>query len=36
MVYVYGWMMKRHQPIGIAYQPIRNDDYIEDLMNNTT
>jgi len=32
MVYVYGWMMKDHQPIGIDYQPIRDDNYIEDPM----
>ena len=31
-VYVYGWMMEEHQLIGIDYQPIRDDDYIEDLM----
>ena len=31
MVYVYGWMMEEHQPIGINYQSIR-DDYIEDLI----
>jgi len=32
MVYVYGWMMKEHQPIGIDYQPIRDNDYIEDSI----
>ena len=32
MVYLYGSMMEEHQLIGIDYQPIRNDDYIEDLM----
>jgi len=32
IVYVYDWMMKEHQPIGIDYQPIRGDDYIEDSM----
>jgi len=32
MVYVYDWMMKEHQPIGIDYQPIRDNDYIKDLM----
>ena len=32
MVYVYGWMMEEHQPIDIDYQPIRDDDYIEDSM----
>jgi len=32
MVYVYGWMMEEHQPIGIDYQLIRDDDYIEDSM----
>jgi len=25
-------MMEEHQPIGIDYQPIRDDDYIEDSM----
>ena len=29
---VYGWMMEEHQPIGIDYQPIRDDNYIENLM----
>ena len=28
---MYGWMMEKHQPVGIGYQPIR-DDYIEDSM----
>ena len=32
MVYVYDWMMEEHQPIGIDYQLIRDDDYIEDSM----
>jgi len=32
MVYEYGWMTEEHQPIGINYQPIRDDDYIEDSM----
>ena len=32
MVYVYDWLMEEHQPIGIDYQPIRDDDYIEDSM----
>ena len=32
MMYMYRWMMKEHQPISIDYQPIRDDDYIEDLM----
>ena len=31
MVYVYGWLMEEHQPIGIDFQPIR-DDYSEDSM----
>jgi len=31
MVYAYGWMMEKHHPIGIAYQPIQ-DDYVEDSM----
>ena len=28
MMYVYGWMMEKHQPIGIDYQLIRDDDYV--------
>ena len=32
MVYVYGWIMEKHQIIGVDYQPIRDDDYIEDSM----
>ena len=32
MVYMYGWMIEEHQSIGIDYQPIRDDDCIEDLM----
>jgi len=32
MVYVYDWMMEEHQPIGNDYQPILDDEYIEDLM----
>ena len=31
-VYVYDWMMEEHQPIGIDYQPIQDNDYIEDSM----
>ena len=29
---MYSWMMEENQPIGIDYQPIRDDDYIEDSM----
>ena len=32
MMYLYGWKMEEHQPIGIDYKPIWNDDYIEDSM----
>ena len=32
MVYVYDWMMKEHQPIGIDYQPIQDENYIKDSM----
>jgi len=32
MMYVHGWMMEEHQPIGIDYQYIRDDDYIKDSM----
>ena len=32
MVYVYDWMMEEHQPNVIDYQPIRDNDYIEDSM----
>ena len=32
MMYVYGWIMEENQPIGIDYQPICDDDYIEDSM----
>ena len=32
MVYVYDWMMEEHQPISIDYQPIQDDDYIEDSI----
>jgi len=31
-MYVYDRMMEEHQPIGIDYQPILDDDYIEDSM----
>ena len=31
VMYLYGWIIEEHQPIGIDYQPIR-DDYIEDSM----
>ena len=32
MMNVYGWMMKKHQPIGNNYQPIQDDDDIEDSL----
>jgi len=32
MVYVFAWMIEEHQPIGIDYQPIQDDDNIEDSM----
>jgi len=32
MVYVHGWIMEEHKPIDIDYQPIRNNDYIKDLI----
>ena len=31
MMNVYGWV-EEHQPIGIDYQPICDDDYIEHSM----
>ena len=34
MEYVYGWMMEEHQPISIDYQPIRDNDYVEDKTQN--
>ena len=32
MMHVYGWMIEECQPIGIDYQLIWDDDYIEDSM----
>ena len=32
MMYANGWMIEENQPIGLDYQPIRDDDYIEDSM----
>ena len=32
MMYAYGWMIEEHQSIGIDYQQIRDEDYIEDSM----
>jgi len=32
MEYVYSWMIEENQPLGIDYQMIRNDYYIEDSM----
>jgi len=32
MVYVYDWIMEEHQSTDIDYQPIWDDDYIEDSM----
>ena len=31
-MYMYGWIIEEHQPIGIDYQQIRDEDYIEDSM----
>ena len=29
---MYGWMMEEHQPIGIDYQSVQDDNYIKDSV----